>query len=50
MHCRYIAKKYTALLKKTSSHYSYGMYINKNSIRNKKKRLDAIIYFLQHTR
>lgn len=50
MQCRYIVKKYTQLLKKTSSHYSYGMYTNKNSIINKKNRLKAIIYFLQHTR
>lgn len=47
---RNIIKKCTPLLKNRTPHYSYGRYIEKNRIRNKKKRLDAIIYFLQHTR
>lgn len=50
MSCRNILKKCAPIIKKHNIHYSYGNYIQKNKIRDKKKRLQAIVEFLRHTR
>jgi len=50
MVCRQLTNICKTLIKKHNIHYSYGNYIQKNKIRDKNKRINAIIYFLQHTR